>query len=1331
MIEIIRNLHGIFTRFTSVPKVPALVRKNFDTDFYLSQNPDVAQSGIDPVEHYFFQGWRERRNPTATFSTARYLIDHPHVERDGINPFFHYLRSGTGKTYEPVMPATVHGAVPDQHSVISLLQRHVDADFYFTRYPEAARRGLDAAHHYVTLGAGLGYDPSPDFSTQFYLETYPDIRRTGVNPYWHFLVSGKQEGRLPRPDAATEVRMHFDEDFYCEKNPDVRKAKVDPFAHFMSRGWKEGRDPSLWFDVKFYRSRHGLPEDVNPLEHFVHVGRRANLATHAFRRRDGYCVQDDIRKFTNPSPTLYEERDPSICSGRALNARALALYLPQFHPIAENDRWWGKGFTEWRNVARGTPRFKGHYQPRIPQELGHYDLRRSDVMDRQVRMAREAGLEGFCFYYYWFNGKRVLEGPLDEFLANDALDFSFSILWANENWTRRWDGFDDDVLLRQDYHLEDDEAFMADLARYFRDRRYFRIKGRPLFIIYRPGLIPEARTRIASWRRILRETHGVEPWFFMTQGFGKDDPREFGLDGAMEFPPHKLAKGLPSIIDSLDVTDLRFAGHVLSYDDLVAQAAKTEAAPFPLMRGVMPSWDNDARRQGSGTVYHGSTPKAYEDWLSQAIDYARTHPFQGDPVVFINAWNEWGEAAYLEPDVHFGAAYLNATARALVRRGGEDGKMRLVLVTHDAHPHGAQLLVQNMARVLTRRFGIEVAIIALGDGPLLDSYSALAPTHLVGEDIAALDALLRQLRDQGYRAALVNTTVSGRALPLLRQHGFFSVSLVHELPQLIRDYGLGTEVSQIAQLADVAVFPAPQVRDAFAALAGGLNPEKTMIRAQGSYLRWQSDPQESRAFRRRLGLGAGDSLVINVGYADLRKGFDLFVQTARAACDLRDDLHFAWIGGTEPDVVSAVMADIPPHSRAARRIHLIPFTDNPAPLFEAADLFFLSSREDPFPTVVLEAMKAGLPVVGFDGSGGSVDLIHAHGTLVPMGDTAAAATAIATHMDHPAAQRASAAATRKAVIDSAFRFEVYVSDLLTMLEPGLPRVSVIVPNYSYARYLPARLNTIYDQTCPLFEVLVLDDASPDDSLAELDLYRQRTGREFDLIVNDRNSGSGYLQWAKGARRARGDLIWIAEADDLAEPGFLAAARRVLDDPSVAFVFCDSTQRDEKDKLTATGYGYYYDTVEPGAMAQDFVMDGPEFVRRFLSIKNLILNVSAVVWRREALLAALDATEADHTRMKLACDWKIYTHAALKGGKVGFVARPLNMHRRHSQSVTHARDARAHYDEIIEAQDHIGALLPLDAETLTKRDAYRAELRKQFGLEGSSVLESLDRIMPTL
>jgi lipopolysaccharide biosynthesis protein len=369
-----------------------------------------------------------------------------------------------------------------------------------------------------------------------------------------------------------------------------------------------------------------------------------------------------MRRFTDPGPD-FEEFEPPPPG--ALRARMVAFYLPQFHAIPENDAWWGRGFTEWRNVARGVPRFAGHYQPRIPRDLGFYDLGDSDVMRHQAGLARAAGIEGFCFYYYRFDNGRLLEGPVERFLADQTIDMPFCLIWANENWTRTWDGFDRDVLASQSYDPGLEDGLIADLARHFADPRHIRVDGRPLFFIYRPGLIPDTAATIQRWRTRFEREHGENPFILMAQGFGDTDPRRFGLDGAVEFPPHKLAEGLPRVNDALQIFDPEFAGEVRRYSDLIRAARDVSDPGFPLIRTVVPSWDNEARRPGRGYTFAGSSPLAYRSWLDDAIAFANQHPFHGEPFVFVNAWNEWAEAAYLEPDVHYGSAYLNATARAL------------------------------------------------------------------------------------------------------------------------------------------------------------------------------------------------------------------------------------------------------------------------------------------------------------------------------------------------------------------------------------------------------------------------------------------------------------------------------------------------------------------------------------------------------------------------------------------------------------------------------------------------------------------------------------------
>lgn len=369
---------------------------------------------------------------------------------------------------------------------------------------------------------------------------------------------------------------------------------------------------------------------------------------------------------------------------REVAARVIAFYLPQFHPIPENDEWWGRGFTEWTNVAKAVPQFIGHYQPHLPGELGFYDLRLVDVMRRQAELAKLYGVEGFCFHYYWFAGKRLLERPLDQLLASD-INLPFCICWANENWTRRWDGLESEVLLAQDYGPEDDRAFITALEPVLRDRRYIRVGGRPLIILYRPSLLPDAAATLERWRQHCRDA-GIGELFLCMVQFDKLDPREYGFDAAVEFPPHKIAAGLPSINGQLEIVNPSFQGNVVDYADVVRSSLSQPVPEFDMVRGVFPGWDNDARKPGRGYSVARSSPARYRAWLRSAIAYARRHPVRGESLVFVNAWNEWAEGAHLEPDRRYGYAYLEATRQALRKPLSPRRPERIVVVIHAFYP---------------------------------------------------------------------------------------------------------------------------------------------------------------------------------------------------------------------------------------------------------------------------------------------------------------------------------------------------------------------------------------------------------------------------------------------------------------------------------------------------------------------------------------------------------------------------------------------------------------------------------------------------------------------
>jgi len=350
--------------------------------------------------------------------------------------------------------------------------------------------------------------------------------------------------------------------------------------------------------------------------------------------------------------------------------RLVAFYLPQFHPIAENDQWWGKGFTEWTNVAKAKPNFTGHYQPHLPADLGFYDLRLPEIQEQQAALAADYGIHGFCYYYYWFNGRRLLEKPLEQMLRSGRPDFPFCICWANENWSRRWDGREKDLLITQHYSADDDQAFIDALIPLFEDLRYIRINGRPLLMIYRAGLLPDAVATTECWRQACAKAGINDPYLVHVKSFDAKADVLPGFDAAVEFPPHGRAQ---SYVGPLEMINPEYRGRLYDY---AGTAQAFQAAFYPgqrIFRTVMPGWDNTARRQNDSDTFVNATPELYQRWLTEAIKETRELKFGDERLVFINAWNEWAEGNHLEPDKRYGHDYLEATGRALNAGLDRDG----------------------------------------------------------------------------------------------------------------------------------------------------------------------------------------------------------------------------------------------------------------------------------------------------------------------------------------------------------------------------------------------------------------------------------------------------------------------------------------------------------------------------------------------------------------------------------------------------------------------------------------------------------------------------------
>ncbi len=544
----------------------------------------------------------------------------------------------------------------------------------------------------VVLLGQLGYFRSYNPFTGYYASELPGVRivRNPTGPvsripladvqeavrYVGDFVAGRESapapltGALPAASIVGEgqrsiVRASgaFDAAWYAVHYPDFLDAGIDALDHFIARGGQQGNFPGPKFDSALYLKRHPdvAAAGTNPLLHYLEAGGCGNAA------------------FPTPRP-LDDKAAPDFASGRLMPLsqaasaqvdphefpRTFAFYLPQFHPVPENDSGHRKGFTEWDNVIKARPLFPGHYQPRLPGELGYYDLRATEVMRDQVRLASEHGITGFCFYYYYFGGKRGLYKPIENFIGSD-IDFPFFFLWANENWSRRWDGGDDEVIVAQRHSPEDDLAFIRGLTETFADRRYVKINGKPLLLVYKIHLFPDIRRTVECWRNEIEKLGFPGIYLVMVDDWTSDPcrPREFGFDASYEIPSNIVPSDV--LVDEPDRPDLdaSFEGRIVDYRKF---AQYHMARPFPdykRFRTVMLPWDNTPRYASRAMVHVNTAGDWYTKWLTRALLATHNRYPPEERIVFLHSWNEWCEGTYLEPDGRFGNRYLRETRDAI------------------------------------------------------------------------------------------------------------------------------------------------------------------------------------------------------------------------------------------------------------------------------------------------------------------------------------------------------------------------------------------------------------------------------------------------------------------------------------------------------------------------------------------------------------------------------------------------------------------------------------------------------------------------------------------
>lgn len=440
----------------------------------------------------------------------------------------------------------------------------------------------------------------------------------------------------------------------------ARSQNEEPLSYerYIADGYAKDNTDFATFDAKYYKRQHTefFSDFMPPFMHYVVKGKAAG----ALHNKPQTVVADYNGSYQPMQDVAFTDD----------SCRLVAWYLPQFHPIPENNCVWGTGFTEWTNVTAAKPRFEGHYQPRLPGVLGFYDLRRKETLEDQIALAKHAGIYGFCLHHYWFHGHTVMRTPLEHFKNDPSLDFPFCLHWANEPWTRRWNGSNQDVIINQKYSQTDDLAFIEDIDWALRDKRYMKFQGKPMLGIYRPDLFPDITKSLELWRGYCR-TKGIgEIFLFASLAFFSTAEQHtgFGFDASVEYPPHRFATP-PVNYDYVD-KGLDYFGFIRSYKNARNTFLGVTDTDYttPIFRGVMPGWDNTARSYDSGQLYAEATPQIYGEWLDTAVNRARNDSYAGEKHVFINAWNEWAECAYLEPDARYGATVLNTTARIIEKK---------------------------------------------------------------------------------------------------------------------------------------------------------------------------------------------------------------------------------------------------------------------------------------------------------------------------------------------------------------------------------------------------------------------------------------------------------------------------------------------------------------------------------------------------------------------------------------------------------------------------------------------------------------------------------------
>lgn len=947
----------------------------------------------------------------------------------------------------------------------------------------------------------------------------------------------------------------------------------------------------------------------------------------------------------------------------------------------------------------------------------HYDSPRApEIIRQQADMARAHGVAGFCFYTEWRGDDDLPETPLKLILADPSLRIEFCLCWRDKP-----DGAPGDAGSK---YLVDFDAkrFIKAISPYLRDERYLRIDGKPALVIERPQPIKGLATIAADWRKRAAES-GIGGLHLLSMEAGEEvDPSVYGLDGVVEAAPNmtrlahepELAPGLP------DSSRIR----VYDWRKAVGAARARRRPAYRFYRSVNTGYDNTAKRPDDGVVLVGSSPSTYRRWLEfAAADTIENISEPDQRLVFINAWNAWSDGAHLEPDEERGYAWLEATRRALSKEFWSKKDRKIIIAIHDLHQYGAQFLALHLARTFRDRFGMEVVTIAADGGALADEFRREGDLYILDQRDATAAEFKRtvaMLAARDYRRALLNSAACGWLAEMFHDAEIETLGLVHEMREVVQTMALERNLRDLNRYSKRTVFAAPIVAEESREAAGLAEWRAPVIRPQGLHkgalLPHVAEKEPARrALAARLGVDEEARFVLGVGYGDHRKGVDLFADWAAATGRDYPRLYFIWLGEIAPEM-SAIIDDIRKENRGMRL--LTPgFVDDTEVFYKAASFYALSSREDPFPSTALEALGAGAPVICVSGTGGVAELRDKPFIAVmPDARPRSFIDAASPWLSDEAAARRAGEAGRDWVA-AGFGFESYAGDLLRLIDIPVPKISAVVPSYNYGRYLAGRLQSIVSQSVPLFEIIVIDDASQDDSVTVAREFLSTVNVNWRIIENATNSGDVFGQWRRGVEATRGDYVWIAEADDLAEPRFLETALEGFADESVALSYVESKQMNAEGVVSAANYADYLRDISEAKWRSAYRVSGEEEAAEALSIRNTIPNVSAALFRRAPLLETLSRHSEEISSFKSAGDWCVYAYL-LRGRSIAFTPEPLNYHRRHADGVTLSKFDLRSLSDIARMQRRMASLYSIPTASREAAARYLNELIAHFDLSAT-------------